>query len=357
LGRAASRAFGLPRGSAALPGRFTASLQRPRRLAETALPVAGPTRGFLSEAAKAYLCWVNGDDLSDEQLLYLVAQTDAELFRAGVDIRRRQVEVIRVLMGRLGYIGYVMAGVGKSAILTRIENTYGSIYRRQDLAIGGHIGVFMYRDIFARFSIPRGFGTVSFNPFEFVELTPVQLRIIQTEPDDLARYTDQFCDVADIEYGVNELKQPYASIELVQRFAGLTRLHLHAAAAVLTGGYDYRGAVQSALLASELALKSGAAAQGLSEAKIKKSLGHKLEALVDLISGAWPTFDAPRVRRVIACQPQYAANRYASTQPERREAGELVMSAQFLVAEVVRQLSNRDMRQNVRPPPARTYPA
>jgi hypothetical protein len=31
-----------------------------------------------------------GDDLSDDQILYLVSQTDAELFNAGTDIKQRQ---------------------------------------------------------------------------------------------------------------------------------------------------------------------------------------------------------------------------------------------------------------------------
>jgi hypothetical protein len=299
---------------------------------------------------------MNPDQQSDEQLLYLVGQTDAELFRKGVDIKRRSWDVPRVVMQRLGYDNYVMSGAGKPAILERIEKAFSSIYRKQDLAMGGHIGVFMYRDVFARIAVPHLYGEVRINPFEFVELTPVQLRMIQAELEEMETYIDQFTDVADIQYGISELNLPFAKMELVARFIGLARLHLHAAAAIVTGGYDYRGAVQSALLATELALKSAVAAQGRTEPEIKKEFGHDFKALTDCVAGAWTSFDATRVRRVIARQPEYVPNRYAPTQPARREVGHTIMGAQFVAAEVVRQMSDRNFRANLSPQIVRRYP-
>lgn len=189
-------------------------------------------------------------------------------------------------MSRLGYISYIMNGHAKPPILDRIEAAFKSIYRPQDIAIGGHVGVFMYRDIFAQISVPLVFGQVSLNPFDHIELTPIQLRILQTEPETIEIFLDQFSDIFDIQYGTTELKEQYSTIELTDRFINLSRLHLHAAAAVLTGGYDYRGAVQSSLLASELALKSGAAVEGLTETEIKTRFGHGLASLADFISQA-----------------------------------------------------------------------
>lgn len=64
-------------------------------------------------------------------------------------------------MRRLGYVSFVRAGVGKPPILDRIEAAFKSIYRPQDIAVGGHIGVFMCRDIFARIGVPHLFEQVS----------------------------------------------------------------------------------------------------------------------------------------------------------------------------------------------------
>ncbi len=274
-----------------------------------------------------------------------------------MDIKKRTWEVPDAVMKRLGYASFIRAGVGKSDILGRIESAFSSIYRKQDIAIGGHIGVFMYRDIFARVGVPHIFGEVSLNPFEFVELTAVQLRIIQTEPDQIETYLDQFFDLADVEYGLRELKAPFSNIELVSRFLGLSRLHLHSASAVLTGGYDYRGAVQAALLATELALKAGAAATGLSEKEIKERFGHKNRDLAEFVGARLPSFDLARVSRVLASHPFYVQNRYDATQPARREVGHLVMGAQYIASEIVRQLSARDFRTGITPRPERRYPA
>nr|WP_278437171.1 hypothetical protein [Brucella anthropi] len=300
---------------------------------------------------------MRSDDISDEKLLYLVGVADKALFDAGMDIKQRNWEVPRTVMKQLGYVSYVMAGSGKPKVLERIQATFASIYRKQDIAIGGHVGVFMYRDIFARIGVPVVYGKISINPFKHVELTPFQLRIIQTEKEQMEIFLDQFSDLADIQYGISEIKRPYCDIELVTRFSGLARLHLHSASAVLTGGYDYRGAVQSSLLATELALKSGAAALGLKEEEIKKRFNHDNAKIAEFVGAGWERFDVDRVKRVIAKQPSYVLNRYSATQPDRREVGHLVMSAQYVVSEVVRQICDRDLRQHRTPPITRRYPA
>ena len=300
---------------------------------------------------------MEADDPDDEELLYLVGTTDKELFDAGMDIKQRRWEVPRAVMRKLGYISFVAAGVGTPKILERARSTFASIYRKQDIAIGGHIGVFMYRDIFARIGVPMGYGRVGFNPFEFVELTPIQVRIIQTEPDQMEIYLDQFFDVADVQYGTEELSKPFATMELVTRFISLSRLHLHSASAVLTGGYDHRGAVQAALLATELALKAAAAAQGLSEHEIRDRFGHNHSDAADFVGVRWPSFDLARVKRVVAQQPPYVLNRYSATQPDRQEVGHLVMGTQYIVSEVVRLMSNRDFRSYSTPLIIRRYPA
>lgn len=299
---------------------------------------------------------MNHRDISDEQLLYLVGSTDKELFDAGMDIKQRDWNVPNIVMKKLGYVDYVLLGSGTPEILERIRSIFASIYRKQDLAMGGHIGVFMYRDIFARIAVPRIYGQVTFDPLDFVELTHIQRRIIATEQDQVDIYIDQFIDVADVQYGVQEVMEPFASMELIVRYVGLARLHLHSASAVLTGGYDYRGAVQASLLATELALKAAAAAQGLSEQEIKDRFGHQNKKTAKFIGMHWPSFDTERVERVLAAQPPFVLNRYSATQPDRRTVGHLVMGAQYIVAEIVRLFTDRNFRASFMPTPTRRYP-
>ena len=296
-------------------------------------------------------------DPPDDELLLQVVLADRALFDAGVEINQRSIEVPRAVMSRLGYVSYVLAGAHTPPVLERIRAQFGRLYSKQDVAIGGHIGVFMFRDVFARVAVPHAYGTVRINPLEFVELTDVQKRVLSCEPSSLAWYHDQFADLFDLQYGIGELKNLYAKNELVDRLLNLCRLHLHAAAAIVTGGYDHRGAVQSALLASELALKSLAAAKGLRESEIKDSFGHNAGKLLNFLEPQWPTLDAARVRRVVDAQPAYVPNRYSKEQPKRATVGHIIMGVQFLAAEVTRQISGRDFRRDGGNAWQRQYPA
>jgi hypothetical protein len=294
---------------------------------------------------------------SDDEILTLVVRVDTALFAAGQDIKQRQFSVLSEVMKLLGYVGYVLAGVGTPPIVTRVQAQFSRLYSAHDLAIGGHIGVFMFRDIFARIGVPHTYGTVRIVPLDWVELTDVQKRVLSCEPDNLDCYHDQFADLFDLEYGIGEMYATHSKMELVDRFLNLARLHLHASAAVVTGGYDYRGAVQSALLASELALKALAAATGLDETEIKDRFGHKANKMITYLEGKYPTFDAKRVGRVVATQPSYVPNRYAKEQPKRVMVGHTIMGAQYIAAEVTRQLSARNFRQDGGHPWVRKYPA
>jgi hypothetical protein len=297
-------------------------------------------------------CEMNSAKPSDKEILHLVNKVDKELLLTGMDVKLRYWEVPRVVMQRLGYTHYV----GRPAILHRIEAAFSSIYRKGDIALGGHIGVFMYRDIFARIGVPvQVYGQVVINPFEWVQLTPVQLEIIQTEPAEMATYLDQFADVWDIQHGNSQLKPQFMEIELVRRYVGRARLHLHAAAAIVTGGYDYRGAVQSSLLANELSLKACVAADEVCEKCIKR-FGHDTGKLLKFIKVRWPAFESDRVGRVLKKNPDYVANRYSEIQPSRREVGTIVMGAQYVVSEAIRLLSEDNFRSNVNWRRIRVYP-
>ena len=127
-------------------------------------------------------------EIDDEDLLYLVGKTDKELFDAGHEIDQRVQSVPIKVMQKLGYEGFDFARLMstiKEPMLERVQSIFSSIYRRQDIATGGHIGMFMYRDVFARIKIPHIFGQARINLFDWVELTPIQIQMIQDEPLEL----------------------------------------------------------------------------------------------------------------------------------------------------------------------------
>lgn len=229
-----------------------------------------------------------------------------------MDIRQRYFEVPRTVMRKLGHQSFVIAGYGKSQLLNRIEDIFRKIYNKHDLSAQDHVGIFMYRDTFAKIRTPIIYGKISINPFDFVELTEIQKRIIQTEPEQISMYLDQFIDVTDIHYGIRELNKCYSDIELVRRYLNLSRLHLHGAAAVLTAGYDHRSAIQSSLLATELALKAALAALGKSENQIRNKYGHDTLRACKFLEDNWENFDISRASYVLSTQPKYTDIRYSA---------------------------------------------
>lgn len=121
---------------------------------------------------------MTSEELSDDEIFQLVNHADAELFRAGMEVKQRQWEVPRAVMKKFGYVGYVMFAPESPPILDKIQRAFNAIYRQQDLAIGGHIGVYMYRNVFVKINVPHIFGNVKIDPFQFVEMTDLQKRIV-----------------------------------------------------------------------------------------------------------------------------------------------------------------------------------
>ena len=120
-----------------------------------------------------------------------------------------------------------------------------------------------------------------------------------------------------------------------------------------------RGAVQSAILSSELVLKAGAAIAGATEDELKdpRRFGHNRVKALDKAAEALPGLDRDRIGRVVAAQPNYVENRYSDAQPSRVETGHLAMGAQYIAAEVIRQISSQNFRSSLTRPMLRTYPA
>ncbi|MBA3056293.1 MAG: hypothetical protein FP826_15560 [Sphingomonadales bacterium] len=300
------------------------------------------------------------EHISDQELLERLVQVDARLLKEGQPIKQRAMNVPIEVMREYGFehVPIVVAGFGKGGDFQRLNDMFHKFYRKQDTAMGGHIGVFMYRDIFAIVGVPHVYGQRSINLIECVELSDLQKIAIQSEPEILNAMLDQVIDICDVQYGVPEVRKPFRDNVSAFRFITLAQLNLHAASAVLTGGYDHRGAVQSALLASELALKAGAAYSGLSEQRLlREPFGHCRKKVLEAAKIGLPGLDEQRIARTLDRQPDYVKNRYTFDQPPRRKAGHLVMGAQYITAEVVRQMSDRNARADLSSSLSRSYPA
>lgn len=301
----------------------------------------------------------DADEPTDNELLHLLIEADDEGLAAGEEPRQREFENLQRVMNRLKPgAAYVLAGEMTPPLVRRIQALGRRLYRPEDIRVGGvHMGAFMFRDLFARLSVPICFGTVSIDPLEHLDLSDFQKDWLQHTPAEYGRLGDQFIDLMDFGYGVMEMGHSRDIGDHAKTLLSLARFHFQAAAATITGAYDLGGAAQSALLGTELSLKAGLAANSVPEDRLKTEFGHNFRKVAEALGEVEAGFETVRVVRVLDTFPAYVPNRYAGEQPGRTEAGHIVMGAQYIAAEVTRQLTDRDLRRDGGMAEPRRYPA
>jgi len=175
--------------------------------------------------------------------------------------------------------------------------------------------------------------------------------------EELARFTDQAADILDFGYGWQEFGHSRHIHTRAKNLIWRAHTQLEAAAATATTAYDYRGTVQSALLGTELALKAGLAAHGVSDQELRsRAIGHNLASATERLAALEPGLDAARIERVVAAFPEFVASRYDTAPPDRVKTGHILMGAQYVASEVTRQFSDRNCRRDNPSAPLRAYP-
>ncbi|WP_314952085.1 hypothetical protein [Bradyrhizobium cosmicum] len=295
-------------------------------------------------------------EMPKEQLRDLVIAADDEALEEGKAPNQRSLRVISKLMSKLGYSGYVMFGSGAHPMVGQILSVHASLYRPNDLGMGGvHGGIFMFRDVFARIYIPHGYGAARIEPFALTDLNASQIGWLVTRPNDLQSFYDQFEDITDFAGGIGGYADYKRPPEAALKLFWLAAFQLQAAAAALSVAFDFRGAIQSALIGAELSLKGGLVAAGATEAECIRH-GHKLDSAARHFAKQYAAFDLDRVLRVTAKLPPYVGNRYSPSQPGRIETGHIAMGCQFIAGEVMRQITGYTIRSAMAEPQPRVYP-
>lgn len=284
-------------------------------------------------------------DPNDAELFNLVVEVDRRLDEAGMGLHQRLWHVPIEVTKMMGYPSFSIIGIGAPPVLDRARDIFKSLYKAKDLCSGGSAGVFMFRGSFARIDIPIIFGRASITPLNQVEMTSSQRHILSQDSEQFRVFMDVFIDLLDFHYGIAELRQPASSNELVVRYLSASRQHLHAASSILIQAVEKQGAIQPALLASELALKAGAAANLYSDEKLK-GFGHKLHHIASALGSCWPKLDESRIQQVISRMPSYVGDRYSGVELSDRDLGNCVLGAQYICAEVTRQMSDRSFRSS-----------
>lgn len=112
-----------------------------------------------------------------QKVVDLLIEADDEGLALREEPKQRAFMNITRVMAKLGVDGYVLAGSGQPVEIDLIRELQKHMFREADIGTGAvHFGAFMFRDLFARFSIPVVFGRCAIEPLTHIDFSESQLR-------------------------------------------------------------------------------------------------------------------------------------------------------------------------------------
>jgi hypothetical protein len=187
-----------------------------------------------------------------------------------------------------------------------------------------------------------------YNPVDFLTDVPdTPKRWLLNDRQTGLAFFDQVIDLMDFVYGLDDLGKIGQLPDKTLEWWNLAKQQLEAAAATVLGSFNKYAVIQNCCISTELLLKGALMAKGVDEktlASTKQGYGHNLENLVDKTAQQSPNLEREILLLVVKQFPDYVESRYEAKKLSRLELGRLLMSAQFISGEILRQFSDRNFR-------------
>lgn len=222
---------------------------------------------------------------------------------------------------------------------------YRKLYPTGDFSMPGLLqaGVAI-RDRVYPVSINVGYGTFSIQPLEMIQISRPELEsIFINYPDQGWKALYGVCDLWDFAYGIDDLGS--------QRTLGVQHLKnaqsaIASTTSILSQTLDTDSAVQTCCLAAELAMKGVLLHLGV-DSKTVIGYSHNLRKSAEKLAELRPSGNDTRLLDACKLFPNYVNSRYDDHGLTRIKLVELAMRAQFVAAEAVRRISNRNLAGEV----------
>lgn len=266
-----------------------------------------------------------------------VLEHDERLIAEDAKLHQRPFHVALAWMRENG----VSAPLFDPAIWTPLMDIYRKLYPTGDFNMPNLFeGGVAIRDRMYKVKVYVGFGTNRIEPLKSIEISPRELEVVfKHYPDDGWRALYGVADVWDFAYGIDDLSRNQGPEALLLSNA---RSSVASTARTLIGDLDIDSAVQTACLSAELAMKGALASLGWTE-KQYRNLGHDLVKAAEALSKAAPRPSDAMLLGACAQFPDYVKTRYADHGLSRKELMSLAMRAQYVAAEAVRRITDRDL--------------
>lgn len=274
-----------------------------------------------------------------------VVQRDRELAEAGLQLFQRPFHVATSWMKARGISGPIFDEEIRGPLMAH----YRALYPDGDFA-GPPLfeGGVVLRGQMYGVNVDVGFGDFSIDPAECINISREELGIIyRHEPGQFWNACYAAADVIDIAYGMSDFRHIDKDAYICLNNA---RSAVAANTRILKGLGDLDSVVQTSCLAAELAMKGALVHFGWTEKRLRR-LGHNLEAVANALIEHCPTNSDDELRKACSAFPDYVETRYAAHGLSRSELMSLAIRSQFVVADVVRRLTKRNLGAQVEADP------
>lgn len=283
---------------------------------------------------------------TDDYLLSIIDQEDRRLFAEGKSLSARQFQAVAKTCERIGHVFTI--GMAEDQLTSRLRELSKRFFRPKD---GGtpslFTGLTMHLGLPFQVNVPIIFGSVEINPFEHTDAIEWQLIRLNSNKSELEICLSQVCDVWDIGTLLSEIDGKTRLQGREGEFFDLAAFHLMAAVATLSRGFASKGAVQSALISAELAIKCSHLRDGKTETWLQNNVGHKLEVHLEKLANFFGR-DYEIVREIVSLLPPMVAERYGRHKMEAAAVSDCVLAAQAVLAAVARSVSGSGYRDHFR---------
>lgn len=266
-----------------------------------------------------------------------VRETDDELAAQDVKLHARPIHVAIAWMTKNG----IYRDLCDTQIREPIMEIYRRLYPSGDFSAPAMLeGGVTLRDRMYPVRVSVGVGSISVEPLKAIDIKREELALIfQHYPEQGWKAFYGVCDLWDFAYGVDDLiKTNSPASELLNN----ARSSLSAISRIITGSLDIDAAVQCACLTAELSMKAALRHLGSSDDEIR-NFSHHLKKLSDALITKAPRATDERLRAACTKFPNYVQTRYASHGLTRLELMALAMRAQFVAADAIRRVTDRNM--------------
>lgn len=293
--------------------------------------------------------------LSWEEFVDRVFQLDAALIAEGVKPAARPMQITQKLNQAAGVWTVISPHIRdpvSDAVHVLLRTTYGE----RLLGMGPiHVGVIMLRDVFVPFYVPGGYGSFRVQPWDFVDRSVVNVGLLtHLSPEDTARATDQIIDVWDFGWAVSD--RPSKN-DIPSKLINQARDQIESACMTLQGSFSHRIALQGTAYAVELCAKALLAEAGWTSSNLS-TLSHNLQRSLGQVCEIYEEVDRDLVLYSASRIPYVVRERYAENEDtlSRRDIGDVVSYGQYVLGELGRAISSRNLRASTDVTTVRVFP-